>query len=259
MTMFAWQVDFERPLWFAVLVALPLWIVYWRRSMVRLSPLRKLLSISIRALMLASIAAGLAGPTLTGPTNEKSVYGLWGGSSRAVPAPIEIIARDNVRAGEPFTIDLLERSESSGTANLNVLQGSQPLPQEKMTLVAGENHKSIPLIADKPSHVKSYTVRVSGDDVIEMLHTQDALAACPIYVDPPRRVLVVGSQPALAEHLRQALMGEHMEVDVRPDLPGTAEALGDFDLIILSVMCRRTQSPRHKPRHCKTTFVRAAA
>ena len=150
-----------------------------------------------------------------------------------MPEPIEIIAPDHIRAGEPFALELLLRSASSGTANLNVLQGSHPLPQEKMTLVAGENHKSIPLIVEKPSHVV-YTVRVSGDDVIDMLRTQNALAACPIYVDSPPRVLLVESQPALAEHLEKALTGEHIEVDVRSELPGTAEALGRFDLILLA-------------------------
>ena len=233
MTIFAWQFDFARPVWLAVLAALPLWIVYWRRSLVVVSPSRTLLSISFRAFILATIAAGLAGPTLTGLTTEKRVYGLSRGGIRYVPEPIEIIAPDHIRAGEPFALELLLRSASSGTANLNVLQGSHPLPQEKMTLVAGENHKSIPLIVEKPSHVV-YTVRVSGDDVIDMLRTQDALAACPIYVDSPPRVLLVESQPALAEHLKKALTGEHIEVDVRSELPGTTEALGRYDLIILS-------------------------
>ena len=38
MTIFAWQFDFARPVWLAVLAALPLWIVYWRRSLVVVSP-----------------------------------------------------------------------------------------------------------------------------------------------------------------------------------------------------------------------------
>ncbi len=43
--------------------------------------------------------------------------------------------------------------------------------------------------------------------------------ACAVYVDPPPRVLLVESQPVLAEHLKKALAGENVEVEVRPELP----------------------------------------
>ena len=33
----SWQIEFARPLWLATLAGLPLWIVFWRRSLVRLS------------------------------------------------------------------------------------------------------------------------------------------------------------------------------------------------------------------------------
>ncbi len=47
-------------------------------------------------------------------------------------------------------------------------------------------------------------------------------------------MLFLENQPVLAEHLKNALTGEHIEVDVHPELPGTTEALGSYDLIILS-------------------------
>ncbi len=47
-------------------------------------------------------------------------------------------------------------------------------------------------------------------------------------------MLLVVSQPTLAEHLKNALIGEHVEVDVRLELPDTAEALRGYDLITLS-------------------------
>ena len=67
MTISSWQIEFARPLWFALLAALPLLLIFWRRSLVHASLGRKIVSLLLRSLLLLLVAAGLAGPKATGP------------------------------------------------------------------------------------------------------------------------------------------------------------------------------------------------
>jgi uncharacterized membrane protein len=233
----SWQIEFARSLWFAVLSALPLWIIFWRRSLVRLPIGRKSLSSFLRILLLVTVAAGLAGPTVTGPSNDKVVYGLWSDGPLDTPPPVELVAPDQVRAGEPFSLDLRIRPEfygfapSSGTcgaASIEYFQDGQSFLKENVMLVVGENHRTIPATVEKPSRVV-YSARVKAD-----LSRYVDEVACPIYVDPPPRVLLVETQPVLAEHLKKSLAGENVTVEVRPELPAGAEAIDRYDLIILS-------------------------
>ena len=65
-------------------------------------------------------------------------------------------------------------------------------------------------------------------------------------------MLLVESQPALAEHLKKALAGENVEVEVQPELP--AGPLAAYDLIILSnVPAAALPEPRMKALQ---TYVR---
>ena len=65
LTLFTWQIEFARPIWFAVLAAGPLWIVFWRRSLLQMSPARRFLSVLMRILLLTAVAVGLARPEAT--------------------------------------------------------------------------------------------------------------------------------------------------------------------------------------------------
>ena len=230
--MLSWQVDFARPLWLAVLAGLPIWLVFWRRSLLKLSAGRKVVAVVLRALLLAAVAVGLAGPAASAPSSEKFVAVARSERPRAVAPPrVELTAPDHVRAGEPFTLDLLLRSDSTSTATVEVLRDEKRLQEQSVPLVAGENRKSIPAMVEKPGRVV-FLVKLPGmaDGTRSVPATS---AACPIYVDPPPRVLIVEGQPKSAEHLAKALAGEHIEVEVRPELPGGA-AFGQYDLIILS-------------------------
>ncbi len=234
MRIFTWHVEFARPLAFAILAALPLWIVFWRHSLVQLSTVRKFISIPLRVLLLAAVAIGIAGPTATVPCNEPIISGLVGHRRPVAIRPsVELIGPVHVRAGEPFTLDLLVRSESSGTARVELTRDSQRLSHEKVQLALGENHKSLPAIVEKASRAV-FQVKVSGDDAAGTQRVPATLAACGIYVDPPPRVLLVESQSALAEHFTKALFSEIIDVDVRGALPAGAETIKPYDLIILS-------------------------
>jgi uncharacterized membrane protein len=228
MTILSWQVEFAQPLWLGLLAALPLWIVFWRRSLMGLSARRKFLSIMLRTVLLMTVAMGLAGPTAKRSNKEPF---FWGSLNRPrhSPAPsVQLNAPDHVRAGEPFTLDVLVRSESSGKASMEVTRDSLPVLQEKLTLAAGENRKSIDAMADGASRVV-YRAKVTSEG-----DTSSHEGAAAIYVDPPPRVQLVASQPGMTEHLKKALIGEHIEVVIRPDLPGAIDALASYDLVILT-------------------------
>ncbi len=155
-------------LWLASLAALPIWVVFWRRSLVRLSRGRGLLSILLRILLLAAVLSCLTGPEAAVDSSLPVVLAKAAPTRAATVLPIvQLNGPDHIRAGEPFTLDLLVNSGSSGTANVELTRDSQPVPQEKMTLVAGENHRSVPFIVEKPARVV-YEVGVSGDGLIRV-------------------------------------------------------------------------------------------
>ena len=235
MTISSWQIEFARPLWFALLAALPLWIIFWRRSLVRLSPGRLGLAILLRLLLLVAVAVGLAGPTASRQQNLPAFVAKENPPPvPAAPPSVFLTAPEHVRAGQPFALDLLVLAESSGTAGVELTRDdSEPPVQDKIELIAGDNHKSLPAMVEKQSRVV-YKVKVSEVSADGTRSVPATLAACPIYVDPPPRVLLVESQAVLAEHLKKALAGEHVEVEVRPELPAGVEALDRYDLIILS-------------------------
>lgn len=159
----SWQIEFVRPLWFALLAALPLLLIFWRRSLVQVSLGRKVLSLLLRSLLLLLVAAGLAGPKATGPGSHENFDFKWlrsgGGAS---PPAVEISAPDHVRAGQPFSLDVRLRSKSGGTATAELLCDSQPSQKDTVSLVVGENHKLFRTVAPKPARVV-YSVRVKDE------------------------------------------------------------------------------------------------
>jgi Ca-activated chloride channel homolog len=245
MTLFSWQIEFARPLWFAALFALPLLGIFWWRSLVRDSPLRKGLSLLLRSIMVLLLAAGLGGLQAIFPRQSQPILvcNFPEENHESVPPAIEIRAPVPIRACEPFSFDVLLRAKSAGTAIVELLCDSQSVQKDTVRLTAGENHVDFPAIVLKPSRVV-YSIRVlderggwpnaNGSD-------------CALYVDPPPRILVVESQPAWAEHLVKALTNEKVEVEVKPELPAAAEQLAAYDLIMLgNVSAAALGEPRMK-------------
>ncbi len=232
-TLSSWQIEFVRPIWFALLAALPLFLIFWRRSLVHASPLRKTVSLLLRSLLLLLVATGLAGPKATGPDSQPTVDVQWQVSGGGVSLPVvEIVAPDHIRAGEPFALKVLLRSKTAGKATVQLLRDSQPLLKEPETipLAVGENHEVFRDTVLNPSQVV-YSVRVK--DERGAAWPDDNGSACAVYVEPLPRVLLVESQAVLAEHLKKALAGENIDVDVKPEVPVASAQLASYDLIIL--------------------------
>jgi uncharacterized membrane protein len=230
MTMFSWQIEFAHPLWFALMAALPLLLVFWRRSLVQFSPVRKVVSLLLRCLLLLLVAAGLAGPKATGQGSQQIVALKWmkSGGGDIPRHTVEIIAPDHVRAGEPFSLEVLLRSKTSAVATVELRRDAQRLLKKPISLIVGENHTSLPDVVMEPSRVV-YSIRVEEGQGV---WPDDNGNACAVQVDPSPRVLLVESQPVLVEYFKKALASEHVEVEVQPELP--AGPLAAYDLIILS-------------------------
>ncbi len=70
MTISLGPIKFAQPLWFALLAALPLLVIFWRRSLVQFSLGRRAASLVLRSLLVLLVAAGLAGPQARGPASQ---------------------------------------------------------------------------------------------------------------------------------------------------------------------------------------------
>jgi len=230
MSLFSWQVEFTQPLWFALLAALPLLWIFWRRSLVQFSRSRKAISFLLRCLLLLLVAAGLAGPKTTGQGSQPNFNFTWmkSGGDDEPPHAVEIVAPDHNRAFEPFSLQVLLRPKAAGAATVHLYRDSQQLLKEQVSLSVGDNNLRFTDVVPEPSRVV-YSIHVEDGQGV---WPADNGSACTVYIDPPPRVLLVESQPALVEHLKKALADEHLEVDVQPELP--AGQLTAYDLIILS-------------------------
>ncbi len=167
MTISSWHIEFTRPLWFALLTAMPLLLVFWRKSLVQFSRGRQIASLLLRSLLVLLVAAGLAGPKATGPSSQPNVDFKWvksGGGTLSPPA-VEIAAPDHVRAGEPFSVKVLLRSKKAGAASVELLRDSQSLTKkpETVTLVAGENHTLFSAVAPTGGSRAVYSVTVKDE------------------------------------------------------------------------------------------------
>jgi uncharacterized membrane protein len=233
MTISSWHIEFTRPLWFALLTAMPLLLVFWRKSLVQFSRGRQIASLLLRSLLVLLVAAGLAGPKATGPSSQPNVDFKWvksGGGTLSPPA-VEIAAPDHVRAGEPFSVKVLLRSKKAGAASVELLRDSQSLTKkpETVTLVAGENHTLFSAVAPTGGSRAVYSVTVKDE---QGAWPADNASACTVYFDPLPQVLLVENEPALAERLEKALVGENVKVEVKRELPDGP--LSAYDLVVLS-------------------------
>ena len=233
MTISSWHIEFTRPLWFALLAALPLLLIFWRKSLVQFSRGRQIASLLLRSLLVLLVAAGLAGPKATGQSSQPNVDFKWvkSGGGTVSPPAVEIAAPDHVRAGEPFSLKVLVRSKKAGPASVELLRDSQPLTKkpEPLTLVAGENHTLFSAVAPTSAPRAIYSVVVKDE---QGAWPADNMSACTVYFDPLPRVLLVESGSGLADHLKEALDGENVKVEGKPELPDGR--LDVYDLIILS-------------------------
>lgn len=146
-------------------------------------------------------------------------------------AAVEVPAQ--VREGEPFYVEVLINSNHEDEGLVEVFRGAHKVLSETRKLKSGENRfrfqQSI-----TGERLAQYTVKVSGltQDTLLDNNTESGL----VFTTGKPRVLLIESEPKLAQQLVWALQQEEIECDVRP-VEGMPESLADlqnYELLILS-------------------------
>ncbi|WP_397568509.1 VWA domain-containing protein [Schlesneria sp. T3-172] len=138
-----------------------------------------------------------------------------------------------VREGEPFYVEVVINSNHEDEGLVEVFRGAHKVLSETRKLKAGENRfrfqQSI-----TGERLAQYTVKVGGlsQDTLLDNNTESGL----VFTTGKPRVLLIESEPKLAQQLVWALQQEEIECDVRP-VEGMPESLADlqnYELLVLS-------------------------
>ncbi|MBS0202107.1 MAG: VWA domain-containing protein [Planctomycetes bacterium] len=138
-----------------------------------------------------------------------------------------------VREGEPFYVEVVINSNHDDEGLVEVFRGAHKVLSESRTLKAGENRfrfqQSI-----TGERLAQYSARISGlkTDTLLDNNTESGL----VFTTGKPRVLLIESDPKLAQQLVWALQQEEIEVDVRPieGMPDSLADLQNYELLALS-------------------------
>lgn len=193
-------------------------------------------------------ALGTAAATLAGASRQSDGSNSVGSRSSSL-IPIDTVplkVRDNdevqvaavevpaqVREGEPFYVEVVINSNHEDEGLVEVFRGAHKVLSETRKLKSGENRfrfqQSI-----TGERLAQYTVRIDGlkrDTLIDN-NTESGL----VFTTGKPRILLIESDPKLAQQLVWALQQEEIECDVRP-VEGMPESLSDlqnYELLVLS-------------------------
>ena len=169
----------------------------------------------------AAGAAGVPISTVPLPGPEHEVY------VAAVTAPAQ------VRAWEPFEVDVVSQSTHDDSCTVELRCGSKSLGRQQIRIHSGENHVRLPVTAAADGPAMTLTARMSGcQDTIP----ENNEGGCVVAVGQKPRMLLVESRPEAAARLAAALRREHVEVTVGSprEMPDRAADLDPYDLVVLS-------------------------
>ncbi len=146
-------------------------------------------------------------------------------------AAVEVPAQ--VREGEPFYVEVVINSNHEDEGLVEVFRGAHKVLSENRKLKTGENRfrfqQSI-----TGERLAQYTVKIGGlkSDTLLDNNTESGL----VFTTGKPRVLLIESEPKLAQQLVWALQQEEIEVDVRPveGMPDTLADLQNYELLALS-------------------------
>jgi Ca-activated chloride channel family protein len=146
-------------------------------------------------------------------------------------AAVEVPAQ--VREGEPFYVEVVINSNHEDEGLVEVFRGAHKVLSENRKLKSGENRfrfqQSI-----TGERLAQYTVKIGGlkTDTLLDNNTESGL----VFTTGKPRVLLIESDPKLAQQLVWALQQEEIEVDVRPieGMPDTLADLQNYELLALS-------------------------
>lgn len=138
-----------------------------------------------------------------------------------------------VREGEPFYVEVTIDGNHDDEGLIEVYRGAHKVVGERRKLKKGENKLRFQQsITDE--RLAQYTVRISGlkQDTLLDNNSESGL----VFTSGKPRVLLVESDPKLAQHFAWAMEQEEIQVDVRPPegMPDGLADLQNYELVILS-------------------------
>lgn len=136
-----------------------------------------------------------------------------------------------VRPGEPLRIEATLRSNHADRGKIVLRCNGRTLAVQTVEIHSGENHVRFIQSLDEPGTAK-LDVRLEGfRDSID----GNNVACAVVLVGARPRVMLIANEPSSVERLKTALDHGQFKVDVcRPNgVPATAEALRDYDAIVL--------------------------
>lgn len=138
-----------------------------------------------------------------------------------------------VREGEPFYVEVVIDSNHDDEGEVQVFRGAHRVVAEKKKLKKGENRFKFQQQVTQ-ERLAEYTVKIGGlkQDALLDNNTESGL----VFTMGKPRVLIVESDPTLAQHLARALEQEDIQVDVRPaqGMPESLADLQNYELLVLS-------------------------
>ncbi|HEX7448190.1 MAG TPA: FixH family protein [Pirellulales bacterium] len=138
-----------------------------------------------------------------------------------------------VREGEPFYVEVVIDGNHDDDGLVEVYRGAHKVIGERRKLKKGENRLRFQQsITDE--RLAQYTVRISGlaQDTLLDNNAESGL----VFTAGKPRVLLIESDPKLAQHFAWSMEQEEIQVDVRPPqgMPDALADLQNYELIILS-------------------------
>jgi Ca-activated chloride channel family protein len=138
-----------------------------------------------------------------------------------------------VREGEPFYVEVLIDGNHDDEGLIEVYRGAHKVVGERRKLKKGENRLRFQQsITDE--RLAQYTVRISGLEHDTLLDNNSESGL--VFTAGKPRVLLVESDPKLAQHFAWAMEQEEIQVDVRPPegMPDGLADLQNYELVMLS-------------------------
>jgi len=146
-------------------------------------------------------------------------------------AAVEVPAQ--VREGEPFHVEVVINANHEDEGMVEVYRGAHKVLSERRKFQAGENRFRFQQ-AISGERLAEYTARISGlkSDTLLDNNAESGL----VFTAGKPRVLLIESDPKLAQQFVWALQQEEIEVDVRPieGMPDSLADLQNYELLALS-------------------------
>ncbi len=144
-----------------------------------------------------------------------------------------VVVPAQVREGEPFYVEVVIDSNHDDEGDVQVFRGAHRVANGVKKLKKGENRFRFQQQITQ-ERLAEFTVKISGlkQDALLDNNTESGL----VFTTGKPRVLIVESDPTLAQHLARALEQEEIQVDVRPTkgMPDSLADLQNYELLVLS-------------------------